>query len=194
METITVKGAVAGLPFSTQARHEDGWYYCIRCGQGFGTADGVVHHSAAPCAIRGIDNGMGSPTTVRPLVPRYLQPASAIRVYIAGPILTSGNPFLNIRRAIRTASTLKKRGYAPYIPHLTCIWELATDEDFSYEDWIGLDLEWLAQCQAVLRLEGESKGADREVARARELGITVYYSLDSLVAGQHGDSDARGNR
>ena len=33
-------------------------------------------------------------------------------------------------------------------------------------------------CHAVLRLEGESKGADNDVRLAYERGIPVYYRLD----------------
>ena len=38
----------------------------------------------------------------------------------------------------------------------------------------------LARCDAVLRLPGESKGADQDVAIARERGLAVYYSLDEV--------------
>jgi hypothetical protein len=36
----------------------------------------------------------------------------------------------------------------------------------------------LARCDALLRLPGESPGADREVKRARELWIPVYGLLE----------------
>jgi hypothetical protein len=42
------------------------------------------------------------------------------------------------------------------------------------------DFEWLKCCDAVLRLPGESTGADREVALAKELGIPVYYSIADI--------------
>ena len=35
----------------------------------------------------------------------------------------------------------------------------------------------LTKCDAVLRLEGASKGADEDVRVARELGLPVYYRL-----------------
>ena len=38
----------------------------------------------------------------------------------------------------------------------------------------------LQRCDAVLRLPGESKGADQDVAIAHERGIPVYYSLDDV--------------
>lgn len=38
----------------------------------------------------------------------------------------------------------------------------------------------LAHCGAVLRLKGESSGADRMVAVARGLGLPIYFSLDDI--------------
>lgn len=33
----------------------------------------------------------------------------------------------------------------------------------------------LTKCDAVLRIEGDSKGADQDVAIAKELSLKVYY-------------------
>ena len=38
----------------------------------------------------------------------------------------------------------------------------------------------LTRCDAVLRITGESKGADLDVATARKLGMTVYESVESI--------------
>ncbi len=38
----------------------------------------------------------------------------------------------------------------------------------------------LTKCDAVLRIEGDSKGADQDVELAKELGLTVYYSLKDI--------------
>src|ERR687886_1635248 len=38
----------------------------------------------------------------------------------------------------------------------------------------------LEHCDAVLRLPGESKGADRDVAIARDLGLPVYFGLEEV--------------
>jgi hypothetical protein len=40
----------------------------------------------------------------------------------------------------------------------------------------------LQHCDAVLRLKGDSKGADNDVKIARECGIPVYFSLDEVPA------------
>ena len=38
----------------------------------------------------------------------------------------------------------------------------------------------LERCDAVLRIPGESRGADLDVARAMELGLPVYRNVDEL--------------
>jgi hypothetical protein len=38
----------------------------------------------------------------------------------------------------------------------------------------------LQKCDAVLRLPGESRGADQDVAIARERNLPVYFSLDEV--------------
>jgi hypothetical protein len=45
----------------------------------------------------------------------------------------------------------------------------------------------IQHCDAILRLPGESRGADQDVALARERGIPVYFSLDEVPAGQPGE-------
>ena len=104
----------------------------------------------------------------------------ATRVYVAGPITGSGNLLLNVRKALLVGSELLKLGYAPYIPHLTCFWEIVCEQD--YETWLGLDKEFLIACDAVLRLPGESPGADREVQWADEREIPIYCSIPELCA------------
>jgi hypothetical protein len=38
----------------------------------------------------------------------------------------------------------------------------------------------LEKCDAVLRLEGASKGADEDVRIARERGLKIYYKLEDV--------------
>jgi hypothetical protein len=42
----------------------------------------------------------------------------------------------------------------------------------------------LDRCDAVLRLPGESRGADGDVARARALGLPVVGAVDELALGR----------
>ena len=101
-----------------------------------------------------------------------------LRIYVAGPY-TKGDVAINVRNAIEAGNTLVDVGFAPYIPHLTHFWHLVCPRP--YEEWLDLDNQFLPCCDAVLRLEGESSGADKEVELAKSLGIPVFYNnLDLL--------------
>jgi hypothetical protein len=99
---------------------------------------------------------------------------STKRIFIAGPY-TTGDPAVNVKAALDAATPLLNAGAMPYVPHLNHFWHFVYPQD--YEVWVDLDLEFLAACDALLRLPGESPGADGEVARARELGIPVFDNL-----------------
>ena len=86
-----------------------------------------------------------------------------MRIYVAGP-LSEGDHGDNVRTAILVATALLDAGHHPYLPHLTAFWHLVTPRD--YEVWMDLDIEWIKQCEALVRLPGESPGADREVIAA----------------------------
>ena len=38
----------------------------------------------------------------------------------------------------------------------------------------------LTKCDAVLRIEGASKGADIETEKAKKMGLTIYYRLEDI--------------
>jgi hypothetical protein len=103
-------------------------------------------------------------------------------IYVAGP-LTSGNTLVNVRQALDAGETLKAWGYAPFVPHGQVLWELVHGSD--YEAWMEYDLHWLAICDALLRLPGDSPGADREVKFAVAHGIPVFHSIQELLDYDH---------
>ena len=102
-------------------------------------------------------------------------------VYVAGPYSaeTPEEVESNVRRAIRMANSIKELGYQVYCPHLSHY--LDVERHRPYEDWIQDGLAWVERCDAVYRLPGESKGADRETALAASRGIPVCYSKGKLV-------------
>ena len=114
------------------------------------------------------------------------------RVYIAGPI-SKGNLQENVDRARDAARKLIKAGAAPLCPQLTVFMSSNTptidgsDPDnpkntgFDHSVWIDVDRQWVQVSQAILRLPGESKGADAEVEHAVGCGLPVYFSLDGLI-------------
>lgn len=107
------------------------------------------------------------------------QPSSSVvKVYVAGPY-TIGDVEENVSNAIAAANELADLGFAPFVPHLNHYWHMMYPRD--YEFWTHLDMQWLQHCDIVLRLLGESNGADEEVKYATEHGIPVFYSIEELA-------------
>lgn len=102
-------------------------------------------------------------------------------VYVAGPY--TGDEEANVARALAAATDLLTAGLYPYVPHLSHYWEAQHAQD--YETWMGLDFGWVRRCDALLRLPGASKGADREVDLAVSLRLPVFYSVEAVLAWAH---------
>ncbi len=111
---------------------------------------------------------------------RRKPPNRGMRIYVAGPYTA---PFdhqvlKNVQRAIDAALTLYKKGYQPYIPHLTHYIDKRAQElglTISREDYVRRwDGPWLTLCDAVLYL-AESPGAREELQLAQSMGKTVFY-------------------
>ena len=100
-------------------------------------------------------------------------------VYVSGP-LSLGGKLENVFRAINAGCQLVQLGFAPLIPHLTYFAD--PEDELGYGAWLEVDLAWLPQAAAVLRLPGESKGADQEVAEACRLGIPVFHDVETLAS------------
>ncbi len=98
-------------------------------------------------------------------------------IYIAAPY-TKGDVVLNVRRAWEVAEKLIEKGYVPFVPHLTHLAHLMSPHDYQY--WLDYDNHWIKKCDILLRLSGESKGADDEVELAKLWGIPVCYDIDNL--------------
>lgn len=101
-----------------------------------------------------------------------------LRIYIAGPY-THGDVAVNVHRAMLAGMSILDAGHLPFIPHLNHFLHMSYLRP--YEAWLQFDLSWLTACHAVLRLDGHSPGADREVERAKQLGLTIYDSLSACL-------------
>lgn len=97
-----------------------------------------------------------------------------MKIYIAGPY-TKGDVALNVRNAVYAGSFVANLGHFPFIPHLTHFWHMLVPEEYDF--WMRQDEEWLKVCDAILRIDGESAGADKEVEVAKSLGLPVYHSV-----------------
>jgi len=100
-------------------------------------------------------------------------------IYVAGP-LTKGPRPENIHNALKAGERIRNRGHIPFVPHLYELWDIVSPQD--YEFWMEMDFKWLEKCDALVRLPGESSGADREVQRAYELNIPVFYGMEDLTS------------
>lgn len=100
------------------------------------------------------------------------------RIYIAGPI-TGGNRTANFAQSCSAMSRLLTAGYAPFCPHLTMLHPEAYT--LPYEDWMEFDFSFLSTCVALLRLPGESPGADREMTFALDHNIDIFHREDLLL-------------
>lgn len=100
------------------------------------------------------------------------------KIYIASPY-TLGDVAVNVRNQIEAAHKLMNAGFVPFVPLYSHFHHMMFPRPYS--EWLDLDLEFLPVCDAVLRLPGESKGADVEVERAKELGIPIYHSITELI-------------
>lgn len=100
-----------------------------------------------------------------------------MKVYVAGPY-TKGDVVVNVRNAIAAADALLALGHHPFVPHLTHLWYMVSPK--GYREWLDYDLVWLRQCDALLRIPGESAGADEEVSVASKLAIPVCYSIEDV--------------
>jgi len=102
------------------------------------------------------------------------------KVYIASPY-TLGDVAVNVKFQMDTFDELVDLGFAPFVPLYSHFQHMMHPRP--YEDWVRLDFEWINVCDCLLRLGGESKGADTEVEYAKKLGIPVYYSIKELLNG-----------
>lgn len=99
-------------------------------------------------------------------------------VYIAGPI-SKGDQETNVRTAIWYADRLADAGMSPIVPHLNYYWQALYHR--SYESWMALDFALIVKCDLLLRIPGESSGADREVVFARGKGIPVFFTVEDAI-------------
>ncbi len=103
-----------------------------------------------------------------------------MKIYVASPY-SKGDVCENVRIACLAGDEILKKGHTPFIPHLYHLWHLISPKPWA--EWIRMDILWLGMCDALLRLPGESRGADLEVIEARRLYMPIYWSVNDLPDG-----------
>ncbi|GAA1939443.1 hypothetical protein GCM10009717_02250 [Agromyces allii] len=112
-------------------------------------------------------------------------------ILIAGPYAsgTDGDPALmqqNLERLEEAAWPLFRAGHVPMIGEWVALPVLASAGATGPTDPLAEQVMYptaerlLQRCDAVLRLPGESRGADQDVAIARSRNLPVYFSLDEV--------------
>jgi hypothetical protein len=112
----------------------------------------------------------------------------SMMILIAGPYAsgTNGDPTLmqqNLERLETAAWPLFRAGHIPMIgewvalPVLRSAGATGPGDPLANEVMYPTAERLLQRCDAVLRLPGESRGADRDVAIAEARGIPVFTSL-----------------
>ncbi len=112
-------------------------------------------------------------------------------ILIAGPYAsgTNGDPELmqrNLERLEEAAWPIFAAGHIPMIGEWVALPVLSSAGATGPTDPLATDVMYptaerlLQHCDAVLRLPGESRGADQDVAIARERGLPVYTALSEV--------------
>ncbi len=114
-------------------------------------------------------------------------------ILIAGPYRsgTGDDPDLlaaNLARLEAAALPIFRAGHVPMIGEWVALPVLRAAGGSSVADAVAADIMYptahrlLQHCGAVLRLPGESTGADQDVALARQRGIPVYTRVEDIPA------------
>jgi hypothetical protein len=112
-------------------------------------------------------------------------------ILIAGPYRSGTNDDparmrANLRTLEQVALPLYRAGHIPLIGEWIALplLEVAGSQRIGDELWKEIVYpvahRLLARCDAVLRLPGESSGADNDVRIARERGLPVYHRLEEV--------------
>jgi hypothetical protein len=108
------------------------------------------------------------------------------RVYVAGPYSDSNGISVlnNMREGMRLSTQVLLLGYFPFCPFIDYHFQLMLrpDEKLTIDDYYAYSMAWLEVSDAVLLVPGWEKsiGAQKEVKRATELYIPIFYDLMEL--------------
>lgn len=109
-------------------------------------------------------------------------------IYIASPYSSYADKQAAVNVQIDAFAILRDLGHEPIAPLLSHY--IDRRHPASYERWLQWCLAMVGVSDVVLRLPGDSDGADREVAEARRLGKPVVYSIDEIAPYKFVYSDA----
>lgn len=114
-------------------------------------------------------------------------------ILIAGPYRsgTNNDPVLiekNMERLESVALPIFRKGHIPMIgewvanPLIYLAGSKEVGDEIFQEIQYPTAHRLLTKCDAVLRIEGASKGADQDVEIAKSLGLKIFYSVNDIPA------------
>lgn len=112
-------------------------------------------------------------------IAEYLNKYSGVMVYVASPY-TKGDNFVNVQRQIEVGNKLIDFGIIPYLPLVGSAY-LHAQKERHFSEWLGMDFNIIMKCDAILRLSGESSGADMEERFANTIKKPVFYTVEAVV-------------
>ena len=104
-------------------------------------------------------------------------------VYVAGAM--NGSNILeilnNIERGVRRGGQLAQLGYAPFVPHFDINFALKGIE-LPMQFYYDYTMEFLTRCDYIFVCEKSenSFGTQKEIKKAKELNIPIFYSIEEL--------------
>ena len=84
----------------------------------------------------------------------------------------------NVHRMCEIASTLRKKGWHPFVPALDLLLGIVGG-NWDEEDYRGLTTAFIPVCDAVLVIS-DSWGTQKDIETAKFHGVKVYYSLEEV--------------
>ena len=106
-----------------------------------------------------------------------------IKVYVAGALNADAVGYIkNVHKMIHWANEVRKRGFSVYVPCLDFLMGMQIG-DFEYKDYFDNSQPWLESSDALFVVPGwgNSEGTKKEIKRAKELNIPVYYNYKELL-------------
>ncbi len=123
--------------------------------------------------------------------PLWKQTKENMLILIAGPYRsgTNNDPHLieqNLQKLESYALPIFRLGHMPIVgewlalPIMKLAGSKEVGDEIFHEIQYPVAHRMLVKCDAVLRIEGASKGADMDVEVAKKLGLKVFYKLEDI--------------
>ncbi|EME8414546.1 TPA: NUDIX hydrolase [Klebsiella oxytoca] len=112
-------------------------------------------------------------------------------ILIAGPVRsgTQNRPELieaNLNNMAQVALSVYKKGHIPVVgewlalPIAKAAGSTQIGDEISEEYLYPVAHRLISRCDAILRLPGESRGADLDIEEGKKRGLSIYYSLEEI--------------